>query len=612
MLPPSYGSGNERYGGFYTQQDVREIVDYAAFRNVEIIPEIDLPGHSQTLTSVYPETFCRTSGSVTYKPEEMRETLCAGREENFEMLRDILQELAGLFPSKYIHIGGDEVSVRYWRNCPRCRALMMEKKMKTPAELRGYFVHRLEDLVHSVGKTCAAWNEAVQARNLRPATLIYGWENVDVCRQAAAAGQPVVMMPASYCYIDMKQHPWDRGHTWAGRVDVRRVYDFEPADFLSAERLERVRGVEAAQWAELLNEPERFAEYQGYPRLCALAEVGWTQPGQRDWNDFYRRLTSGHLERLGAMGIRFRMFPPQTEYRSGVVTVTPEIAGVEIRYTTDLSEPDESSALYTEPLRTDRPERYRFRAFGCGGYSTAVFPVAELFRAELAPAEQRVFRVPLKDYVTRDGLWLLSFTQRRDNAMIVRLEVSGPDTAYTIIRNGQKINPLRDLRLYADSANRTADLLVTLKNNSSKREELTLNLRPSPYIEPAVSVTSSLTCSGKFPIRNSADYQFSSYVRTVSPCKAGDYILFAFDEPVDCEAIDVRTGLPDVTRYIVTDGTAACSADGKTFGEEIPLKPDGSVVLRPSAPVRAVRISIRGGNGETILGWQDLRVVPRL
>lgn len=242
VLPPSYGSGNERYGGFYTQQDVREIVDYAAFRNVEIIPEIDLPGHSQTLTSVYPETFCRTSGSVTYKPEEMRETLCAGREENFEMLRDILQELAGLFPSKYIHIGGDEVSVRYWRNCPRCRALMTEKKMKTPAELRGYFVHRLEDLVHSVGKTCAAWNEAVQARNLRPATLIYGWENVDVCRQAAAAGQPVVMMPASYCYIDMKQHPWDRGHTWAGRVDVRRVYDFEPADFLSAERLERVPG----------------------------------------------------------------------------------------------------------------------------------------------------------------------------------------------------------------------------------------------------------------------------------------------------------------------------------------------------------------------------------
>lgn len=155
VLPPSYGSGNERYGGFYTQQDVREIVDYAAFRNVEIIPEIDLPGHSQTLTSVYPETFCRTSGSVTYKPEEMRETLCAGREENFEMLRDISQELAGLFPSKYIHIGGDEVSVRYWRNCPRCRALMTEKKMKTPAELRGYFVHRLEDLVHSVGKTCA-------------------------------------------------------------------------------------------------------------------------------------------------------------------------------------------------------------------------------------------------------------------------------------------------------------------------------------------------------------------------------------------------------------------------------------------------------------------------
>ena len=484
--------------------------------------------------------------------------------------------------------------------------------MKSAAELRGYFVHRLEDLVHSVGKTCAAWNEALQARDLRPATLIYGWENVDACRKAAAVGQPVVMMPASYCYIDMKQHPWDRGHTWAGQVDLRRIYGFEPADFLSAEQLQKVRGVEAAQWAELLHEPERFAEYQGYPRLCALAEVGWTQPGLRDWDDFYRRLTAGHLERLGAMDIRFRMFPPQADYRAGVITVTPEVAVGEIRYTTDLSEPDGSSALYTEPLRTDRPERYRFRAFGSGGYSTAVFPTAELFRAELASGEQRVFKVPLKNYVTRDGIWLLSFTQSQDNTTIVRLEVSGPDTAYTIIRNGQKVNPLRDLRLYADSANRTADLLVTLKNNGPKPDELTLALRPSPYVEPAVSVTSSMSCSGKFPIRNSADYQFASYVRTLSPCKAGDYILFAFDEPVDCEMIDVRTGLPDVPRYIVTDGTAACSADGKTFGDEVPLKPDGSVVLRPSAPVRAVRISIRGGNGETILGWQDLRVVPRL
>lgn len=253
------------------------------------------------------------------------------------------------------------------------------------------------------------------------------------------------MMPASYCYIDMKQHPWDRGHTWAGRVDVRRVYDFEPADFLSAERLERVRGVEAAQWAELLNEPERFAEYQGYPRLCALAEVGWTQPGQRDWNDFYRRLTSGHLERLGAMGIRFRMFPPQTEYRSASLplrrkspasrfVIRPtERAGRVVRALYRAAAHGSSGALPVSGVRLRRVQYGRFpcrRAFpgGAGSSRTTGFqgaverlrdPRRALAVVVHAAAGQRDDRAARSE---RPGYGLYDYSKRAKNQSAARSE----------------------------------------------------------------------------------------------------------------------------------------------------------------------------------------------
>ena len=441
-LPPSYGSGERRYGGYFTQDDVREIVRFAASRAVEIIPEIDLPGHSQTLTSVYPETFCLKTGE-DYPPEEMRNVLCAGREENFAMLRDILTELASLFPSKYIHIGGDEVSTKYWSNCPRCKALMQTEGMRKVSEIQSYFVRRLETIVRETGKSCAAWNEVLEDNRPDKSTLIYAWKDTAACAEAVRAGQPVVMMPAQYCYIDMKQSRWERGHTWAWLVDTRRVYSFDPDDTgIGGCRPELVLGIEAAQWAELLDRPERFVEYQGYPRLCALAEAGWTEKGRRNWNDFYARLTSGHLDRLSAMGIRFRMFPPEADYRDGTITVRSTHPDGEVRYTNDSSEPTLASALYEGPIRTKNPERYLFRTFYGEGHSPAVPATADTTVA-LGAGSERTVRIPLERYVDRNGLWLLSVSQQQDNAKIDRMEVNGPDTAYTIIRNRAENKPVQ-------------------------------------------------------------------------------------------------------------------------------------------------------------------------
>lgn len=418
------------------------------------------------------------------------------------------------------------------------------------------------------------------------------------------------MMPAQYCYIDMKQSRWERGHTWAWLVDTRRVYSFDPDDTgIGGCRPELVLGIEAAQWAELLDRPERFVEYQGYPRLCALAEAGWTEKGRRNWNDFYARLTSGHLDRLSAMGIRFRMFPPEADYRDGTITVRSTHPDGEVRYTNDSSEPTLASALYEGPIRTKNPERYLFRTFYGEGHSPAVPATADTTVA-LGAGSERTVRIPLERYVDRNGLWLLSVSQQQDNAKIDRMEVNGPDTAYTIIRNGQKTNPFNDLRLYIDERNRTADLILALSNRSQRSDTLTLGLRPSPYIEPPVRVTSSLVPSKRFPLRNASDYHFGTYTRVASPCKAGDYILFTFEEPVDCESVDLRTGIPNVTRYIVTKGRVAWSSDGRSFIEAGPLNESGQIVWKPHKPVRAIRVSIEGSNGETAVCWQDLRITP--
>lgn len=309
------------------------------------------------------------------------------------------------------------------------------------------------------------------------------------------------------------------------------------------------------------------------------------------------------------MGIRFRMFPPEADYRDGTITVRSTHPDGGVRYTNDSSEPTLASALYEGPIRTKNPERYLFRTFYGEGHSPAVPATADTTVA-LGAGSERTVRIPLERYVDRNGLWLLSVSQQQDNAKIDRMEVNGPDTAYTIIRNGQKTNPFNDLRLYIDERNRTADLILALSNRSQRSDTLTLGLRPSPYIEPPVRVTSSLVPSKRFPLRNASDYHFGTYTRVASPCKAGDYILFTFEEPVDCESVDLRTGIPNVTRYIVTKGRVAWSSDGRSFIEAGPLNESGQIVWKPHKPVRAIRVSIEGSNGETAVCWQDLRITP--
>lgn len=357
---PRYGKWNERYGGYFTQEDMRELIEYAAIRNIEIIPEIDLPGHSLCLATMHPEVLCDyapdLSPSLGY---DTRSALCAVKEENYRLLDDILGELCELFPSKYIHVGGDEVDMTQWKHCPSCTAFMRKNGMEDPRELQGYVMSRLESILASHGKCTAVWNEAADARKLDSSALVYGWESVEACKASTAAGYNTVVMPGAYFYFDMKQSPREPGHDWAAIFDCRKVYSFSPdKEGFSEEQRKYISGIEATFFSEayVSRNPENteYIEYQTFPRICALAEIAWSS-ADRDWESFYGRLLH-HYRRMAAMNIHFRLFPPVVSYADGVLSATVDDNST-IYYR---REPLDDYIRYTGPIRTDRPDEYSF------------------------------------------------------------------------------------------------------------------------------------------------------------------------------------------------------------------------------------------------------------
>ena len=361
-LMPAYNSGQERYGGFYTQEDIKEIVAYAAERNIEIIPEIDLPGHSKALAVSYPEIICRHDEELLSVQGETRNVICVGRENTYVMLDGIIKEVARLFPSKYIHIGVEEVVTEAWKYCPDCQKIMKERGYTDEKELLGYFGERMEKILAKYGKKVEAWEDVVDAKRISRDNLVLVWHNQKVMQKALDAGYPVVTQNCYYLYFDMKHTPVERGHTWASIIDIEKVYSFDPLQDLELsdgkERL--IRGLQGGLWTEMLYYPPHFSEYQMFPRLCALSEIGWTAQEKRDYSDFDARLSRSHFERLWNMGIRFRIPYPEVDEKCNVRCPYPNMV---VRYTFDGSEPGVSSPVVTGPIVTDHPENLRFATF---------------------------------------------------------------------------------------------------------------------------------------------------------------------------------------------------------------------------------------------------------
>ncbi len=285
------------YGGFYTQDEVREIVRYASERYIDVIPEIDMPGHMVAALASYPELGC-TKGpyEVRTKWGISRDILCAGRESTFEFVEGVLAEVLELFPSKYIHIGGDEAPKHRWKACPECQKRIQEEGLKDEHELQSYFTHRVEKFLAKHGRRLIGWDEILEGGVSKTATVM-AWRGAQRGVKAAQLGNEVIMTPRHYCYLDYCQtsdHDANNepicaaGNGKRFQLPIRKVYSFDPYDQLTPEQRKSIIGVQGNMWTEYVPNFDHV-QYMVMPRIAALAEVGWTYEN-RNYDDFARRL----------------------------------------------------------------------------------------------------------------------------------------------------------------------------------------------------------------------------------------------------------------------------------------------------------------------------------
>lgn len=364
--------GQGRYGGFYTQEDIREIVAYARERYVTIIPEIEMPGHSMAALASYPELACEPGAyEVSTRWDVHEDVLCAGDDRVFAFVEGVLLEVMRLFESPYIHIGGDECPKTRWKSCVKCQARMRALELKNEDELQSYFIRRVGVFLAMRGRRLVGWDEILEG-GLPPSAIVQAWRGMDRVAAAARNGNQVIVSPRSHGYLDYRQgdHP---GESTEGEfLPLSQVYSLEPVPpGLSQADARRIIGVEAALWTERV--PPELLDWQMFPRLCAIAEVGWSEP-QKNWEDFSRRLTI-QMSRLDALGVRYYVAPPHLATPNLTFADVTEVAfhsdteGV-IRYTLDDSGVSPDSPRYERPIPLSQSRVVRAKRFLANGRSS--------------------------------------------------------------------------------------------------------------------------------------------------------------------------------------------------------------------------------------------------
>ncbi|MBQ1773681.1 MAG: family 20 glycosylhydrolase [Prevotella sp.] len=366
------------YGGYYTQDDIREIVAYARERGIEIVPEIDMPGHFLSAIENYDGLSCFKEVGWG---EWFTTPLCPGKDKVFDFCRDIWDEVIALFPYEYVHIGGDEVRKDNWERCPDCQQRIREQGLKDEFELQAWFIHQMENYLNKRGRKMIGWDEILEGGLSKTSTVSW-WRTwvPDAVDQVTAHGNDVIYCPGSPFYLSSPDVV----------PNLRSIYEYElqPAH-LSAKQRQHIIGVQANMWTEWIPTRERML-YMFFPAMTTVAELAWTMPEQKDFADYDRRLT-GQLSMLHRLGIPYRT--PALEgfgsinafVREGTLNVTCKDRLATVRYTTDGTFPNSSSPLYTGPITVDQTTPFILRAFNPEGRPDALVPATFVKQGYLEP-----------------------------------------------------------------------------------------------------------------------------------------------------------------------------------------------------------------------------------
>jgi beta-N-acetylhexosaminidase len=373
-------SAPKKYGGFYTQEDIKEIVAYAAARGITVIPEIEMPAHVMSTIAAYPELSChkRPIGVPSGAVWPNIDIYCAGQEESFTFLEDVLTEVMALFPSKYIHIGGDEADHTEWEKCPKCQQRIKDNHLKDVHELQSYFIKRIDKFLVSKGRVLVGWDEIMDG-GLANDAVVMNWRGIDIGRKALEQGNPVVL--TSDCYINRYQglpeyEPLANG----GYVTLKKLYHYNlEKENLTPELQKNVLGTQANLWAEFIATPEH-SEYMLFPRLLAFSEISWTPDNLKNWDNFVKR-TETFMDRLDVMKIKYArsMYQvlPAVENQNGKVflKLECEVPNADIRYALG-DTPIEKAKKYTQPIPFN--ESTTFKATVFSGKATNTITTGEV------------------------------------------------------------------------------------------------------------------------------------------------------------------------------------------------------------------------------------------
>lgn len=330
-----------RYGGFYTQDEIREVVAYAAERYITVIPEIEMPGHSLAALTAYPWLGC-TNGDESYEIAGWicgpGNVLCPGKESTFEFLENVLDEVVALFPSKLIHIGGDECQHTRWEACPDCQARIAAEGLRDETQLQSYLTHRIDSYLASKGRQLIGWDEIMEG-GLSPEAVVMSWRGTQGGIAAAREHHHVVMTPGQYLYFDKRgtDSP-DEPVSLNLSLPLEKIYGYDPAEGLSEEEQQYLLGVQANLWTEFVA-TEKRVEYQLLPRIYALSEIAWSPVARKSWEEFSRQRLPAYLARLDAEGAAYQVPQPhgirEETLEGGCFrfTIRPPFPGCRVYYT---------------------------------------------------------------------------------------------------------------------------------------------------------------------------------------------------------------------------------------------------------------------------------------
>ncbi len=353
------------YGGFLTQEELKEIVAYATLKGVEVVPEIEMPAHVSSAIAAYPELACFDTPKQIGVPSgalwPITDIYCAGKETTFEFLENVLLEVMEIFPSKYIHIGGDEATKTNWEKCPFCKKRIASEGLENVEELQSYFIKRMEKFINSKGKKLIGWDEILEG-GLAPDATVMSWRGVKGGIEAAKHGNDVVMTPVGFCYFDYYQGPPEFEPIAGGSVlSVSKVYKFDPiVEDLTADQAKHILGGQANLWSEHIP-TEKHSQYMIFPRITALSETVWSTKESRNWDNFSERLQT-MLTRYNLLDINYAkstfVIGSKAEVNSNnksiALTLQNEYSNSDIRYVLDKNELSANATKFSEPITINK------------------------------------------------------------------------------------------------------------------------------------------------------------------------------------------------------------------------------------------------------------------